>query len=159
MEHKNIIASGIVLALIIAGMFVFAYLKKTEMQTDTSVPTVTETPKTPYDDIVRINAKHFFIDGVHTIVGEIPMPTACDLLNWDSKVDDSVPPQAMIDFKVVNNTDSCPEAITPQRFKVSFNATLDIIMKATLQGRAVELNLIPAGEGETPDNFELFIKG
>lgn len=159
MEHKNIIASGIVLVLIIGGMFVFAYLKKTEMQTVPSAETVTETPKTPYDDIVRINAKHFYIDGVHTIVGEIPMPTSCDLLNWDSKVDEEKPPHATIDFKVINHTDSCEEVITAQRFKVSFTASADVVMSATLQGRHVELNLIPAGEGETPDNFELFIKG
>lgn len=159
MEHKNIIASGIVLALIIAGMFVFAYLKKTEMQSDTPVPTVTETPKTVYDDIVRIDAKHFFIDGVHTIVGEIAMPTPCDLLNWESKVSETKPPHVTIDFKVINHTESCQQTITPQRFKVPFNASADAVMKATFEGRPVELNLIPAKEGETPDDFELFIKG
>jgi hypothetical protein len=162
MEHKNIIASGIVLVLIIGGMFMFAYLKKAEIENPTPPVVATETPKTPYDTIVRIDAKHFFIDGTHTLVGEIQMPTSCDLLQWDANVvagETSSSMLATIDFRVINNTKDCPEAVTPQRFKVSFVAPSDAVMKATFMGRAVELNLIPAGEGETPDDFELFIKG
>ena len=159
MEHKNIIASGIVLVLIIVGMFVFAYLKRSEIETVVPPVSTTEETKTPYDTITRVDAKHFFIDGTHTLVGEIPMPTPCDLLNWDAPVEKSAPEKVMIAFTVINHTESCPETITSQRFKVSFVAGQDAVMNATLQGRAIELNLIPAGEGETPDDFELFIKG
>ena len=70
-----------------------------------------------------------------------------------------MPETAIIDFDVVNNTKGCVEVATPQRFKVSFDASVGASIKARFMGRNVELNLIPAGEGETPDSFELFIKG
>lgn len=159
MEHKNIVVSGIVLLLIIGGMFVFAYLKKAEINSETPTPTQQETVTTPYDNITRIDAKHFFIEGTHTLVGEVAMPTPCDLLNWDAKVAKSDPEQVTIDFTVINDTETCPPVITTQRFKISFVAGSSAVMNAFFEGRAIELNLIPALEGETPDDFELFIKG
>ena len=65
----------------------------------------------------------------------------------------------MVDFDVINNADMCAQVITDQRFSVSFDASEEARISAKLEGRQVELNLIPAAEGETPDDFELFIKG
>ena len=62
-------------------------------------------------------------------------------------------------FNIINNSDSCAHVVTDQRFKVSFTASNEASVSARLNGRPVELNLVPAGEGESPDDFELFIKG
>ncbi len=162
MQHKSTIVGGIILILLVVGMFVFAYLKKAELQVpSSSVPTaVTPSVSTsPYSQITRIDAKHFFIDGTHTIVGEIPMPTSCDLLNWDTSIAESFPEKVTVHFSVVNNSDSCPQTVTPQRFKVTFTASEKADIRATLMGRNIELNLIPPASGETPEDFELFIKG
>jgi hypothetical protein len=161
MDQKHIVASSIVLVLIIAGMFVYAYLKRTEIeQSGQPTTTVQEDPDSPYGNIVRIDAKHFYIDGTHTIAGEVLMPTPCDLLNWTSRSMKTAPEQVTVDFTVVNHASStCAQVVTPQKFKVSFAAGKDAVIKATLQGRPIELNLVPAADGETPDNFEIFNKG
>ncbi len=159
MENKHIgIAIGTLL-LIIAGMFVFAYLKKTELSEAPLQNTQIQEESSPYANITRIDAKHFFINGEHTIVGEILMPTSCDLLNWSTRIAESMPEQVTIDFTVVNHSDTCAQVVTAQRFKVSFTASEQAVIKATFEGRAIEVNLIPALTGESPDDFELFIKG
>jgi hypothetical protein len=160
MEHKHIAASVAVLALIIVGMFTFAYLKRAEIrEAEAPVPTPTVETNSPYAGITRIDAKYFFDGKTHTIVGEIPMPTPCDLLNWSSRVQESMPETAIVDFDVVNTADTCVQVVTSQRFKVSFDASEGAVIRATLEGREIEVNLIPALPGESPDDFEVFIKG
>lgn len=160
MKNNGIIVAIIIFVLIIVGMFIFAFLKKSEID---KAPLSENVPEVEvagaYDYIERIDAKHFFIDGVHTLAGEIVMPTTCDLLNWDSVVAESMPEQVTVNFDVINNSESCAQAMTAQRFKVTFTASENAVIRATLEGRAVELNLIPAGPNENPDEFELFIKG
>src|SRR5690606_21725381 len=95
-----------------------------------------------YAGITHINAKHFYENGVHTLVGEIPMPTPCDLLEADALVAESMPEQVTVDFMVVNNADFCAQVITPQRFKVSSSASEAAVFRATFAGREVTLNLL-----------------
>jgi hypothetical protein len=160
MEHKHIVASVTVLALIIVGMFTFAYLKRAEIrEAEAPAPTPTVESDSPYAGITRIDAKHFFDGKTHTIVGEIPMPTPCDLLNWSTRIQESMPETAIVDFDVINTAETCVQVVTPQRFKVSFDASEGAGIRATLEGRTIEVNLIPALPGESPDDFEIFIKG
>jgi len=158
MKQKTIIISVALFILIVLGMFAFAYLKKAEV---TQEPQIQEQPQeeVAYAAITRIDAKHFFIDGVHTLAGEIPMPTPCDLLEADARVMESQPEQIVVDFTVINTADFCAQQITNQRFKVSASASENATIKATFMGRDVQLNLIPPAAGETPEDFELFIKG
>lgn len=159
MEQKHIVVSTLIIVLIIVGMFVFAYIKKTEIQKEDSTIKNTADSISPYDTITRIDAKHFFIDGTHTIVGEMMMPTSCDLLNWNTRILESFPAQVIVDFEVINHTETCTTVVTPQRFSVSFTASEQAVIRATLQKREIEVNLIPARADETPEDFELFIKG
>lgn len=159
MNQRTVVLTIILFVLIIAGMFGFAYLKKTEVQPALTIPAPEPQEEVAYASITRVDAKHFFIDGVHTLVGEMPMPTPCDLLNSDATVAESYPEQVMIDFTVVNNALDCAQVITPARFKVEASASAEAVFSARFQGRDIELNLIPAAEGETPDDFEVFIKG
>ncbi len=160
MERTHILRAITVLVLIIIGMFVFAYIKRAEIK-ETTPPTVevTDTKESPYAYITRVDAKHFYINGTHTIVGEIPFPTPCDLLNWETRVAESYPEQVTVAFDVINNAEMCTQVVTPQRFKVSFDASESARIRATLEGRDIELNLIPASPSESPDDYELFIKG
>lgn len=161
MHTRAIILSIVIFLLIVAGMFYFAYLSQKEQAAE--APTVTDgaadVDVTPYDNITRVDATHFYIDGVHTIVGEFTMPTPCDLLESEAVVAESYPEQVMINFKVINNAEQCVQMITPARFKVSAPASAEATFSARLNGRPIELNLIEAAPGETPDNYELFIKG
>lgn len=160
MENKNIMIAVGILVLIVVGMFVFAYIKKSELaEEQTTVTPVVDQRDVPYADITRVDAKHFFINGEHTLVGEILMPTQCDLLSWSTQVAESMPEQVTVAFDIVNHSEVCTQVITPQRFKVEFSASENASIRATLEARHVDLNLVPALSGESPDDFELFIKG
>jgi len=151
------IVGGIAFVLIVVGLFVLVYVNKNNAKEDAPVEDQTPT-ENPYG-ITRIDAKHFYIDGTHTVAGEIDMPTPCDLLDGQATVAESMPEQVTIDFNVINTSETCVQAITPQRFKVSFDASAEAVIKARFMGQEVELNLVPAGEGETPEDFELYLKG
>lgn len=158
MDKKSIILVVSLFILIVAGMFIFAYMKKAEI-TQPTTPVVVEEVTVPYSQVTRITAKHFIIDGEHTFVGEIELPTPCDLLQVTSAVQESYPEQITLDFTVINNAEVCAQVVTMQRFMVSASASPEAKVTARFMGRDVELNLIPALKGETPDEFELFIKG
>lgn len=160
MSHKSIVLVVVLFALLIIGMFVFAQLKNNEI--NEGVPPVFEKSKEkdiPYADITRIDAKHYFINGKHTFVGEINLPTPCDLLNTDILIMESYPEQVELQFSVINNTSTCVQSISTQRFKIEANVSPEATFSAWFMGREVALNLIPAAEGEVPEDFELFLKG
>lgn len=160
MSQKSIILVVIIFALLVVGMFMYAYMKKAELTSNEPPQTEEideETVLYPY--ITRIDAVHYYIDGVHTIVGEIEMPTPCDLLEVESVVMESFPEQVVLNFSVINTAEACIQVITSQRFMAEFSASPEAVITASFMGRSVDLNLIPAPQGETPDQFELFIKG
>lgn len=156
LNRRAIILTILLFALLIAGMFAFAYMQQSEGD---AAPDAGDDEPDRYENITRIDAKHFYIDGVHTVAGEIAMPTPCDLLESEARVAESYPEQISLEFTVVNNAEFCPETITPQRFKVSATASEEATFTARFEGRRVELNLVEAAPGETPEEFELFIKG
>ncbi len=160
MQQKTIVISVALFLVIVVGMFMFAYLKKAEVVNPPVTDEQTDVAgEVKYASITRVTAKHYFKDGVHTLAGEIPMPTPCDLLEADATVAESFPEQITVNFDVINNAEFCAQVITPQRFKVSASASEGATFSAMFMGRQVELNLVPAAEGESPDDFELFIKG
>jgi hypothetical protein len=159
MNQRTIVIAVALFILIVAGMFTFAFMKKNELVEQEPVVEDEAQEEVEYASVTRITGKHYFIDGVHTIAGEIPMPTPCDLLEVEAMVMESMPEQVALDFTVINNAEFCAQVVTPQRFMVSATASEAATFSATFMGRPVELNLVPAGEGETPEDFELFIKG
>lgn len=161
MSQKSIILIVSLFILIVAGMFIYANMKKAELQPEVNVNTEeqSEEASNPYPEITRIDAKHYFIDGVHTLVGEVNMPTPCDLLEGEATVAESSPEQVTVNFTVINNAEICAQVVTAQRFKVEFSASEEASISARFMGREINLNLIPATPGETPEEFELFIKG
>lgn len=159
LSQRAIIMAIVLFVLVVAGMFTFAFMKKQELSTDALPADTAPTQEVKYASISRVDAKHFFADGVHTLVGEMQMPTPCDLLQADALVAESYPEQVTINFSVINNAEFCAQVITGQRFLVTAQASEEATFSARLEGREIELNLIPAAPGESPDDFELFIKG
>lgn len=158
MSNRTIVLFVVMFALIVVGMFLFTYLHTQTPSEVIPAPEPTATTSNTYG-ITRIEGKHFFIDGVHTIVGELALPTPCDLLATEAMIAESYPEQVTFAFSVVNTTEVCAQVITNQRFKIEAQASKDAYLKATFMGTPVELNLVEAGPGETPESFELFIKG
>jgi hypothetical protein len=159
MNQKSIVLVVVLFILIVVGMFVYAQLKKAELSEVVVAPNEEPAAPVPYADITRIDARHYFIDGMHTLVGEVIMPTPCDLLETKATIMESFPEQVLIDFTVVNTAENCIQMVTAQRFKVDFAASAEASIRAQFVGRNVELNLTPAAAGERPEDFELFIKG
>lgn len=160
MHSQSVIAGVVIFALIVVGMFTFTYLKKKELA-ETPLPPAEEeeqSPLAPYG-VDRIDGTHYFIDGVHTVVGEMVMPTPCDLLEVESIVRESMPEQIVLNFNVINTADTCAQVLTPQRYSVSATASEGASIEATFKGKSVPLNLTPAPPGTTPEEFEVYIKG
>ncbi len=163
MDRQTVLLIVALFVAIVAGMFIFSYINRAD--TDTVTPPVTVTPEVPapVDNglFARIDAKHFYSAslGLHTVAGELPMPTPCDLLNTNTVLLDDGK-RAVISFDVINNSEGlCAQVITPQRFKATFKASKDIKIEAVHQGKQIPLNLIEAGKDEDPADFELFLKG
>lgn len=163
MNQKNIILIVSIFVFIVAGMFTFAWLKKQELAKSTDQPNDSLTPvdaiEGPYSNIDRIDAKVFYTDGVYTLVGEILLPTPCDLLTADAIVMESYPEIINLDFSVINNAEMCAQVVTAARFMVSASASPEAQFHAHFMGRDVILNLLEPDPGETPDDFEMFVKG
>lgn len=160
MNQRSIVLFVVLFVLVVAGMFTFAYLKRTEQAAPVVEPgPVVDAASTSVPYMSRVDAKHYIIDGTHTFAGIIDMPTPCHLLEATARVEESMPEQIVIDFTVINNAEVCAQVVTPQRFKVEAAASPQAKIRATWAGVPIELNLIPAGPGESPDDFELFIKG
>lgn len=141
MSQKSIILIVTLFALIVAGMFLYAHLKQSEMAIAPTPAQPTDTsstePVSPYANIERVTATHYFIDGTHTLVGEVNLPTPCDLLVTEAVVMESLPEQVRIDFSVINNADTCAQVVTAQRFMVSVEASEGATFEATFNGRPV----------------------
>lgn len=159
MDKKSILIASSILILVVIGMFTFAYLKNNELEIDKK-PTQKDIPvEVSYPYITRIDAKHFFENGMHTVAGNITFPTPCDLLKTSTIIKESFPEQVTVEFNVLNNSETCIQVVTDQRFKASFNADINATIDALFMNRKIDLNLIEAGVDESPDDFELFIKG
>jgi hypothetical protein len=156
MRKRDIMLISALLGAIVLSMFTYTYLVK---NTTPEAPTPIETPSVDAYNITRIDAKHFYREGVHTIVGELPMPTPCDLLTYEARVAESYPEQVTYAFDVTNTSDACASVVTTQRFMVAATASEAASLSATFRGNLVELNLVEAAANETLESFELFIKG
>jgi hypothetical protein len=157
MRHRDIVLISSLLGVIVLGMFTYTYLVKKTAVVES--PAQIEEPAKDAYGITRIDGKHFYRNGIHTIVGELPMPTPCDLLTYRSSVAESYPEQVTFDFDVVNTADTCAQVVTMQRFMINANASAEATLNARFIGKVVELNLVEAAANETPESFELYIKG
>jgi len=158
MNQRALLLAAFAFIAIVALMFGYAYLKKSEIDTpkEVFVPVPESTTEVP----LPVNAVHFFENGTHILVGEVLMPTPCDLIETDARVAESMPEQVTVAFTVINNANACAQVLTPQRFRVEFAASASAKIAATWNGVSVVLNLRDAEAGETPGTLEdLYFKG
>jgi len=160
LNQRALIVSTLLFLLIIGGMFFYAYSKRSEFANTASTQIPVVQPQPQAEDAVRINAVHFFKDGKHTIVGDIMMPTPCDLLEATSTISAGTPEQITIAIHTVNHTQACAQVLTLERFRVDFIAAKDAHIEATLDGKKTILNLKDAEPGMKPETLQdLYFKG
>ncbi len=157
MNQRALIVSGVIFLVLIGGMFGYAAMKRAELNKPEVI-----VPEPIVEDAsqIRVNAVHFFTDGKHTVVGDLMVPTPCDLIQADALVAESMPEQVTIQLTTINNDDTCAQVMTLQRFRVEFSASEGASIRATLDGTQVVLNLRDAEPGAEPDKLEdLYFKG
>ena len=160
MNQRALALAIVLFVLIIGGMFGYAYLKKNELKQEGTAFIETPAPVATTTEKMHVNAIHFFKNGTHTIIGEIVMPTPCDLIRSDVSIASGTPMQASIALTTINNAQTCAQVLTPQRFKSVFQAAKDTRISLMLDGKDADLNLKDADPSQTPDNVdEFFFKG
>jgi len=138
-EKRNatpwLIVAGI---LIIGGLAWWLWPQKTQIMTppnDTSVSTLD-----------HITAHHFWKDGTHTLEGRITLPTPCHTFSSQVLIAESYPEQITVAFTVAPGAGVCVEMIAEKPFSISFKASKDAIIRATLNGQSITLDLIEQGD-------------
>jgi len=162
MEKRSIYLAVGLFALIVLGMFTYAFLMRSEIAeapapVEPSVPT--PEPVSGYvPDLIE--GKVFYQNGEYVFAGVVTTPTPCDLLDVSVVVMESMPEQIRLDFTTINTAEACIQVLTDQRFLTEpVRASPGAVFSATYNNRPVTINLLPALPGETPEDFELFIKG
>jgi hypothetical protein len=168
MDNKNtLIIAGIVVVALVA--FAGIALQRSDVSTETDRSQVpsdwaespAESPDTR-DSVTQktiITAKHRYRSGVHTIVGEIALPTPCHILETAAVVSNDAKSVVIQLASSVKTGEICAQVITPARFKVTAKADAKATFTAMWNGAPVTLNLIEAEPDEDLDAFELYIKG
>ncbi len=169
MDKKSTIVIAVILGLALVGFIVISFQKST-LDTQSATQDLASTtqwmnsPAAPADSQpmaqkIVITAKHAYRTGEHIIVGEIPLPTQCHIL--ESKgIASADKKQVFFEFiSTIKTGEVCAQSITPARFRVNVKADKPARLSATLNGQEVTLNLIEAGPNEDLENFELYLKG
>ncbi len=144
------------LVVVALGLFGYTYFL---------LPEKAEAPTAPTEDVALapsgeiVTAQHQFKDGIHTIAGELLVPSPCHRLESEAFVAEGGAIEVRLSKVLIDGSDMCAQVLTPARFKVTFEAPENASITALIDRVPVGLNLIPVPEGESLDSFEMFIKG
>lgn len=162
-QSAAVIGGIIVLALLCLGYLFLSGKDDRPIADENATPSWMEAPAAtsgaPVDAKVIITAKHWYKDGVHTLAGEISVPSPCHIVEGHTSASADGMQSFLELSSSVKTGEMCAQVITPARFKVSQKADKNTSWSATLNSAPVTLNLIEAGPNEDPDDFELYIKG
>lgn len=154
MNKATVVTLIVIVLLLLIGWFAF-WRDGGQIE-----PVIQDETEMEADEAMLITAKHEWSEGTHVIAGEVNLPTPCHILNTSVDVTKGTDPdQAIINFESTTQAETCIQVIAPTRFKVEFEADENVEISATWNGAVVDLNLIPVAQGESLDDFEIFIKG
>lgn len=142
MNNKTVIISLLVLVAILGGLWWSLAKDKNQEQMPIGENGTTDTSKS-------LTVDHYFNNGQHTIEGTITLPTPCHGLSHEVIMAQSFPEQVTINFTTKANDGICTQVLADKFFRVTFAANKDAIIKATLDGEALELIFGQNKEGIT----------
>lgn len=132
MKKQYILIIG---ALLILGGLVFflptAQAPEPQSVTSTSTPTSLPTPPT---------FTHTFKKGTHTLIGTLTLPTPCYQVAESVEIDDTATPE-QVTVAITTSTDDglCVQVIDERLVEVSFDASADAVITATLNGKPLTI--------------------
>lgn len=91
--------------------------------------------------ITKIPVTHQFKNGLHTYVGSIDTPTPCHSIEGTAIVKESYPEQVDIRIETKESEGICAQVITAKKFKVSFSASQNPVVRAFINGTPVLLEV------------------
>jgi hypothetical protein len=129
--------------LIILAFFAFAYLLFILMADNIIAPTVDD--GSPINDPISgeaqtVSVARSFANGTHTVKGVISLPTPCYELTHDVMIMESYPEQVVIQFTAKDQGGICVQVIDERPFEVTFQASEQATVRATLNGQPLVLN-------------------
>ncbi len=153
MENNSKKTTAIVIAIIIivliGGGFYLSY-KKGKVNTSKTEEKIPLKDGSGADyEVTFINAKHQYKNGKHIYAGIINLPTPCHSV--EVKAVPAETGKYTLDFTTKTTDEICAQVITPRPFRIEFTAPKNIKVDATLNGKAITLNVLEVKEGEDID--------
>ena len=99
----------------------------------------------------KIQVIHQFKNGLHTYVGNIETPTPCHSISGEAIVKESYPEQVDIRIEIKESEEICAQVVTTKKFKVSFSASDNPVVRAFVNGTPV---LLEVTESPATTNLE-----
>lgn len=161
-QNKKTVAwiVGIIIVLIVGGWFYFSR-GRGEPEREAAE---NGAPPAEEEEMITVNAKHQYKNGINTYAGTFPLPTPCDTLRAEvspvrssasnGASADKTKNKAMITLDVVKSDQICIQVITDKPWQVSFEAPEDVSVELVVNGKAAKLNVFEVGADE---NFEKFM--
>ena len=94
----------------------------------------------------NIEAIHSFEDEVHTLKGEIKVPTPCHAVETEVIVRESYPEQVVLVFHIEEPDEQCIQLATDKPFERRFRVSRDATFEARVNSDPVDLVLIESEE-------------
>lgn len=141
MSNKTTIAIIVVLVIIL-GLVWWSLGSKEGEVLPADITNVATLP-----DSITVN--HYFENGSHSLEGTLGMPTPCHTLDYNTIVAESAPEQVTVNFTTKPGEGLCTQVLSDKFFRVTFNASKDAVISATLDGKAVKLIFSETKEGIT----------
>ncbi len=157
MKKNTIIYIGIAVIILIIGIIVFSRQTTVDNNQNDGNLNVNQETFAPLE-IMTVN--HQYLDGTHTIVGTLSLPTPCHSYNATTNTVGDTTEVYLEILEPSNDSDTvCAQVITDVTFRVEFEAPENQKISGFLNGKAVILNLFSIPEGENIDDYEMMIKG
>jgi hypothetical protein len=157
MNGKGFGFVAVLIAIIAAGVYFFVgdlnavpvqdVVRKDDGVVDTASTTL---GVDMYDTSEYIRIEHVYARGTHTLIGEIPLPTPCHVLDSSTMIAESFPEQVTVNFVATTASEMCAQVITPEPFQVSFEASANALIRLTLNGDALKYIVTDSEVVETP---------
>lgn len=143
MSNKSIVGIVVVLVLILGGTW-WSLSKRGD---EVNVPVDNNDEQTTTPQSITVN--HYFDNGNHSIEGTLTLPTPCHSLSHEVTVAESSPEQVMIKFTTTPGEGICTQVLSDKFFRVTFAASAEAKISATLNGSPLRLIFSENKEGIT----------
>ncbi|MBL1434402.1 hypothetical protein COB87_002460 [Candidatus Wolfebacteria bacterium] len=130
--------------IIIAAIILLGYLFWPSAQNDQAVDLADNTALVQTEEEFVIS--HKYDDGVHTISGEITLPTPCHELNENIRIAESFPEQVFMDLFIIDTGGICIQVLDQRSFSIDVEVDEAASFSLTIDGESISVPVLPFDE-------------